>query len=78
MNIVRLNENVRSIHEELKDGVTLEATKVEPLIHPLSTTMQCIINLTIQYFLVYTAFAIVCSAQDFMDTGNTLAYHALK
>merc|ERR1719460_427731 len=29
------------------------------MVPPVSTTMQCIINLTIQYFVVYTALAIV-------------------
>merc|ERR1719163_1808217 len=26
---------------------------------PISTTMQCVVNLTIQYFLVYTCLAVV-------------------
>jgi len=32
---------------------------VQMMVPPVSTTMQCIINLTIQYFVVYTALAIV-------------------
>lgn len=79
MNIVRLNERVRAMHEELKDGVTLEEPDTDlTVVHPLSTTMQCIINLTIQYFLIYTAFAVVCSFQDCMGISNTMAYQALK
>jgi len=32
---------------------------VQMMVPPVSTTMKCIINLTIQYFVVYTALAIV-------------------
>merc|ERR1719236_91305 len=33
-------------------------------VNPVSTSMQCVISLTIQYFLVYTALALVRTAAD--------------
>merc|ERR1719482_2381204 len=33
-------------------------------VHPVSTSMKCVISLTIQYLLVYTALAIVRTAAD--------------
>jgi len=37
---------------------------------PISTTMQCIINLTVQYFLVYTALAVVRTMNDLSAPVN--------
>jgi len=36
---------------------------------PVSTTMQCIINLTIQYFIVYTALAVVRTYNELNHTA---------
>merc|ERR1719355_64509 len=40
----------------------------QPGVPPVSTTMKCVINLTIQYFLVYTALAIGKTYVEF--SGN--------
>jgi hypothetical protein len=53
--------------EELREAGKLKTypSKLEDLpkaaagVPPVSTTMKCVINLTIQYFLVYTAVAVV-------------------
>jgi len=37
---------------------------------PISTTMKCIINLTVQYFLVYTALAVVRTMNDLSAPVN--------
>jgi hypothetical protein len=42
-------------HEVLKQDVPAS----EETVPPVSTTMKCVINLTVQYFLLYTALAIV-------------------
>jgi len=43
----------------LAQGQAPAAAESAAGVPPVSTTMQCIINLTIQYFIVYTALAIV-------------------
>merc|ERR1719482_1653509 len=36
-------------------------------VHPVSTSMQCVISLTIQYLIVYTALALARTVADVMD-----------
>jgi hypothetical protein len=45
-----------------------EKTK-DSTVPPVSTTMKCIINLTIQYFIVYTALAIVRTYNELNNTA---------
>jgi len=52
--------------EVLEDGALLQESAAA--VPPVSTTMRCVIAVTVQYFLVYTSLAIVRSAQS--ATGN--------
>jgi len=57
--------------EALKDGGNVEGGEGVP---PVSTTMKCVINLTIQYFLLYTAVAVVRTINPSTDpTQSPLA-----
>jgi len=49
----------------------VDATKAstEDGVPPVSTTMQCIINLTVQYFIVYTALAVVRTYNELNHTA---------
>merc|ERR1719191_804059 len=49
-------------------------------VNPVSTSMQCVISLTIQYFLIYTALALArTAAKSFgVDYGNTPIVGMLK
>merc|ERR550514_1478294 len=49
-------------------------------VNPVSTSMQCVISLTIQYFLVYTAIALARTAADVfnIDYGKFPVMDMLK
>ena len=48
--------------------------------NPVSTSMQCVISLTIQYMFVYAAFALASTAAKSMgiDYGKTLVIRSLR
>merc|ERR1719484_281631 len=52
-------EELREAGKLKKYPAKLEALHTAAGVPPVSTTMKCVINLTIQYFLVYTAVAVV-------------------
>merc|ERR1719428_242206 len=49
-------------------------------VNPVSTSMQCVVSLTIQYFIVYTALALARTAAKSMgiDYGKTPVLDILK
>jgi len=61
------------LHEKQQDllkkgkltGEQYDDVKVDRAVPPVSTTMRCIINLTIQYFILYTAVAVVRTYNQF-------------
>jgi hypothetical protein len=61
--------NPNNPEEPLTSGSTTVASGEVP---PVSTTMKCVINLSIQYFLVYTALAIARSYVEFSGPAPRL------
>jgi len=51
-------------HKILKEDVVAH----DEVVPPVSTTMKCVINLTIQYFVIYTALAIVRTYNEMYHT----------
>jgi hypothetical protein len=56
-------EKAHSLHS------TTEGQGAAP-VPPVSTTMKCVINLTIQYFIVYTALAVVRTYNELFNTNQ--------
>eukprot|EP00397_Hematodinium_sp_SG-2012_P009882 GEMP01009980.1.p1 GENE.GEMP01009980.1~~GEMP01009980.1.p1 ORF type:complete len:893 (+),score=228.31 GEMP01009980.1:67-2745(+) len=71
--IFELQQRVDAIADDMDDGVQIEKPKEEPWIEPLSTTMLCIINLTIQYFVVFTAAAVIRSFNSLIGVDGSNA-----
>merc|ERR1719252_80325 len=42
-----------------------------PRVPPMSTTMACIINLTVQYFVIFSALIIIRKVNDIMEVDNS-------
>jgi len=53
----QVHMHLLNVHKAVKEPAM--ARSGEHVTPPVSTTMKCVINLTIQYFIVYTALAIV-------------------
>merc|ERR1719456_757962 len=51
-----------------------------PKTPPLSTTMECIINLTVQYFVIYSGLFVVRTVNDLngVDNAKSAAVKALE
>jgi hypothetical protein len=67
---VKLHEQEASFlgQHEASTKIVSETTKDSP-VPPVSTTMKCIINLTVQYFIVYTALALVRTYNELNNTA---------
>mmetsp|Transcript_68192 Transcript_68192/g.197505 ORF Transcript_68192/g.197505 Transcript_68192/m.197505 type:complete len:798 (+) Transcript_68192:1-2394(+) len=80
MDTYMIRNKLDIMEREISDGVTLEEPDPsESLVYPLSICIQCILWLTAQYFLVYTALAVWKVAVDFFDLGrHTTAELALQ
>jgi len=58
MDTYMIRQKIDILEREISDGVTLEeADPADKLVFPLSVCMQCILMLTVQYFIVYTVLA---------------------
>jgi hypothetical protein len=57
----------------LKQDAARVAVAASIDVPPISTTMQCVINLTIQYFLVYTSLAVVRTMNQVSKPVSTAA-----
>jgi hypothetical protein len=58
--------------QEALKGASEPTTYTAETMPPVSTTMKCIINLTVQYFIIYTAVAIVRTYNGFVSPGQAL------
>jgi len=54
----------------LSNGALWTEGKRAAPVPPVSTTMKCVINLTIQYFIVYTALAVVRTYNELFNTAQ--------
>merc|ERR1719484_238304 len=61
-------EELREAGKLKKYPAKLEALHTAAGVPPVSTTMRCIINLTIQYFILYTAVAVVRTYNQFTQS----------
>ena len=63
--------SVLAVQADDCEVVTIEA-KDKFKVNPVSTSMQCVISLTIQYMLVYTALAVVRTAADTFNATSRI------